>query len=107
MMPICSQEDGPLSQLDALPLSTSGSGRIFVFSLDCLFRPAFLLKTILRQGAGDMPTYEYRCENCRKEFSRVETISQHGKKRPKCPKCGSAKVMQVFRPFFAKTSKKS
>jgi putative FmdB family regulatory protein len=54
-----------------------------------------------------MPTYEYRCEKCRKGFSRVETISQHGKKRPKCPKCGSAKVMQVFNPFFAKTSKKS
>ena len=54
-----------------------------------------------------MPTYEYRCEQCRKGFSRVESISQHGKKRPKCPKCGSTKVMQVFSPFFAKTGKKS
>jgi putative FmdB family regulatory protein len=54
-----------------------------------------------------MPTYEYRCEECRKRFSRVETISQHGKKRPKCPKCGSAKVMQVFSSFFVKTGRKS
>ena len=54
-----------------------------------------------------MPTYEYRCEKCRTRFSRVETIAQHGKKRPKCSKCGSAKVMQVFSSFFAKTGKKS
>jgi putative FmdB family regulatory protein len=55
-----------------------------------------------------MPTYEYRCEQCRRRFSRVEPISRHGKKRPKCPKCDSArKVVQVFSPFFAKTAKKS
>ena len=54
-----------------------------------------------------MPTYEYRCEKCRRRFSRVEPISQHGKKRPKCPKCASTKVEQVFSPFFAKTDKKS
>ncbi len=53
-----------------------------------------------------MPTYEYRCEKCRARFSRVETISQHGKP-PKCPKCGSAKVVQIFSSFFAKTGRKS
>ena len=76
-------------------------------NLDCLLRSASILNTILRRGVSAMPTYEYRCEKCRKRFSRVETISQHGKKRPKCPKCGSAKVMQVFSLFFAKTGKKS
>jgi putative FmdB family regulatory protein len=54
-----------------------------------------------------MPTYEYRCEKCRRRFSRVETISQHGKKRLKCPKCGSVRVMQVFSSFFVKTGRKS
>ena len=54
-----------------------------------------------------MPTYEYRCDKCGKKFSRVEPISQHGSKRPKCPKCNSVKVTQVFSPFFAKTGKKS
>ncbi|MBE0591042.1 MAG: zinc ribbon domain-containing protein [Gemmatimonadales bacterium] len=54
-----------------------------------------------------MPTYEFRCEKCGKKFSRVEPISQHGKKRPKCPKCSSVKVSQVFSSFFAKTGKKS
>ena len=70
-------------------------------------RIRFLVYEVTRRGVSAMPTYEYRCEKCRKRFSRVETISQHGKKRPKCPKCGSAKVMQVFSSFFAKTGKKS
>jgi putative FmdB family regulatory protein len=54
-----------------------------------------------------MPTYEYRCGKCKKRFSRVEHISQHGGKRPKCPKCGSTKVEQTFSAFYAKTAKKS
>jgi putative FmdB family regulatory protein len=54
-----------------------------------------------------MPTYEYRCDNCGRRFSRVEPISRHGKKRPKCPKCNSTKVVQVFSSFFAQTAKKS
>jgi hypothetical protein len=37
----------------------------------------------------------------------VHSISQHGRKRPACPKCKSAKVEQVFSAFFAKTAKKS
>jgi putative FmdB family regulatory protein len=54
-----------------------------------------------------MPTYEYRCDKCGKRFSMVHSISQHGRKRPACPKCKSAKVEQVFSAFFAKTAKKS
>jgi putative FmdB family regulatory protein len=54
-----------------------------------------------------MPTYEYRCEKCGKQFSVVHSISAHDRKRPACPKCKSAKVEQVFSPFFAKTAKKS
>ncbi len=54
-----------------------------------------------------MPTYEYQCENCRKRFSRIETMSAHGRKRPACPKCKSTKVAQIFSPFYAKTIKKS
>jgi putative FmdB family regulatory protein len=54
-----------------------------------------------------MPRYEYKCEKCRKQFTVVEPISQHGSKRPSCPKCKSKKVSQVLTPFFAKTAKKS
>jgi putative FmdB family regulatory protein len=54
-----------------------------------------------------MPRYSYRCEKCGKKFTRVETISAHGRSRVACPKCKSTKVSQEFRPFFAKTTKKS
>jgi len=54
-----------------------------------------------------MPTYEYRCEKCGKEFSQIESISTHGRKKITCPKCKSANVTQVFTAFYAKTVKKS
>lgn len=34
-------------------------------------------------------------------------MSEHGRKKPACPKCRSRDVTQLFRPFFAKTAKKS
>jgi putative FmdB family regulatory protein len=54
-----------------------------------------------------MPTYSYRCQACRKSFSRQMTIAEHDKARTKCPKCGSRKVQQKIAPFGAVTSKKS
>lgn len=54
-----------------------------------------------------MPTYDYQCDKCQKRFSRTESMSKHGRKRPACPKCKSTKVSQVFSPFYAKTVKKS
>jgi putative FmdB family regulatory protein len=94
---------------EQLPQSTSRDQRA-PCAVACLFgadRVRSLVYEVTRRGVSAMPTYEFRCEKCRKGFSRVEAISQHGKKRPKCPKCGSVKVMQVFSSFFAKTGKKS
>ncbi|UCF40442.1 MAG: zinc ribbon domain-containing protein [Gemmatimonadota bacterium] len=54
-----------------------------------------------------MPTYEYRCEKCGEQFSRMESISQHGRKRPACPKCKSVKITQMLSSFYAKTAKKT
>ena len=54
-----------------------------------------------------MPTYEYRCEDCRKKFERTESISEHETAKTKCPKCGSKKVATVPSLFFAMTLKKS
>ncbi len=54
-----------------------------------------------------MPTYEYRCEKCRKKFTLTMGIKEHDSKKTKCPKCGSAKVTQLITSFFAQTSKKS
>lgn len=54
-----------------------------------------------------MPTYDFRCGGCGKKFSLTMSISERGRKRIKCPKCGGAKAEAVFSNFFAKTSRKS
>jgi putative FmdB family regulatory protein len=54
-----------------------------------------------------MPTYVYRCEQCKDTFERIETISEHGATKPSCPKCGSEQVAGVPAPFVAMTGKKS
>jgi putative FmdB family regulatory protein len=54
-----------------------------------------------------MPTYDYTCLECKKEFSVTLSIKEHDDEKVKCPECGSEKIEQLFRSFFAKTSKKS
>ena len=54
-----------------------------------------------------MPTYVYRCEQCQETFEQIETMSEHGTSRPKCPQCGSDRIARVPAPFTAKTAKKS
>ena len=55
-----------------------------------------------------MPLYEYRCTACDTQFSRTETMTEHGKHRqPSCPKCKSQAVKPIFSDFFAKTVRKS
>ncbi len=54
-----------------------------------------------------MPTYEYRCEKCKTTFKRMDSISEHERAKPQCPKCGSKQVSQVPGRFFVVTSKKS
>lgn len=54
-----------------------------------------------------MPTYEYRCTRCGKTFERQESVAEHERARPECPKCRSSDVEPLLGTFFAKTSKKS
>jgi len=54
-----------------------------------------------------MPTYEYSCQACGRKFSSTMSFAEHERRKPKCPKCGSARVAQRFTSFFAKTSRKS
>jgi putative FmdB family regulatory protein len=54
-----------------------------------------------------MPHYDYQCENCRKQFSVYQSISEHGKTVITCPKCHQDKVRQKISTFMVKTSKKS
>ncbi len=54
-----------------------------------------------------MPTYEFRCEKCKKRFELMMTISEYEKKKIRCPKCKSTRVKQQITSFQAITSKKS
>lgn len=54
-----------------------------------------------------MPTYEYECQDCKKKFSLITSISEHSKNKPACPKCKSKKVKQQISTFITKTSRKS
>ncbi|MFB0554728.1 MAG: zinc ribbon domain-containing protein [Phycisphaerae bacterium] len=55
-----------------------------------------------------MPTYEYHCNKCDKNFSKIMTLTEHERKpRAACPKCASRKVEQLPSSFQAVTSKKS
>jgi putative FmdB family regulatory protein len=62
---------------------------------------------LLEGEATAMPTYAYRCEKCGETFEQIETISEHGTSKPKCPKCGSGKIKGVPTAFVAVTGKKS
>ncbi len=54
-----------------------------------------------------MPTYEYLCEKCGEQFSRIMSISEHETEKVTCPKCNSPEVKQQLSHFIAKTSRKA
>jgi putative FmdB family regulatory protein len=54
-----------------------------------------------------MPTYEYRCLNCRKHFEIVISIREYEKGKVKCPKCGKRRLEQQISGSMVQTSKKS
>ena len=54
-----------------------------------------------------MPNYDYVCEKCNKTFSTMMTISEHDKKKVRCPKCKSTRVRQQITSFQTVTSRKS
>jgi putative FmdB family regulatory protein len=57
-----------------------------------------------------MPTYEFRCEKCRKVFEQVWSLSEYDRKlkeKQKCPSCHSSRVVKTISLVQVKTSKKS
>ena len=54
-----------------------------------------------------MPTYEFLCPKCQKEFTITMTIRERGEKSPACPTCGSTELEPLISSVFAKTSRKS
>ena len=63
--------------------------------------------TMVRDGEGAMPQYNFLCRTCKKEFSKVLTLSEHEKGGIVCPACKSKDVEQRWAAFFAVTSKKT
>ena len=54
-----------------------------------------------------MPQYSFLGRACKKEFSKILTISEHEKDKIACPHCKSKDVEQRWAAFYAVTSKKS
>lgn len=58
-----------------------------------------------------MPEYEYRCENCKHEFTLELSITEHGRKEKnheiRCPKCESANVKHIIGAVNVVTSRKT
>ena len=54
-----------------------------------------------------MPHYEFVCLNCKKLFSRVQSLVDYEEGDVLCPHCGSKEVEQCWSAFNPITSKKS
>jgi putative FmdB family regulatory protein len=54
-----------------------------------------------------MPTYEFSCLKCQKEFMITMTIREHDEKGPTCPSCGSTELEPRFSSVSIKTTRKS
>ena len=54
-----------------------------------------------------MPTYEYKCQKCGEEFTRIMSLKDYETAKLTCPKCGSEEVKQQMSQVMTKTSRKS
>lgn len=55
-----------------------------------------------------MPMYEYRCHDCGKEFSVVESLRQHETPHEvSCVGCGGGNVERLWSEVAVETSRKS
>jgi putative FmdB family regulatory protein len=54
-----------------------------------------------------MPSYDFECRKCRRQFTAAQSFEQHDHQKPKCPHCGSRDVRQLISEIHVKTSKKS
>jgi putative FmdB family regulatory protein len=55
-----------------------------------------------------MPSYDYDCKDCRKDFLIFLSLKEmEAKPKITCPHCGSDHVEKKISTFFAKTNRKS
>ena len=54
-----------------------------------------------------MPLYEYYCGKCEQQVTVAQSIREHGKTVPACPRCGDVGLQPLVSTFFSQTSRKS
>jgi len=54
-----------------------------------------------------MPTYEFLCQKCGKEFSLILSMKERETQKVKCSNCGAEDVTQQLSTVITKTSRKS
>lgn len=54
-----------------------------------------------------MPTYEFLCQKCGKEFSLIMSMTERETEKVKCSHCGATEVSQQLSSVITKTSRKS
>ena len=54
-----------------------------------------------------MPTYDFYCEKCQKEFTLQISLADYEQKKYECPDCKGTNIRQQITQFQAITSKKS
>lgn len=54
-----------------------------------------------------MPTYEFHCIACGKDFTTILSIAQRGEQTIVCPACGAKEVEQRYTAVSVKTGKKT
>jgi putative FmdB family regulatory protein len=54
-----------------------------------------------------MPTYEFFCQKCGKEFSLIMSMKERETEKIKCSHCGADEVTQQLSAVITKTSRKS
>jgi putative FmdB family regulatory protein len=54
-----------------------------------------------------MPTYEFICQKCGKEFSLIMSLKERDTEKIKCSQCGGDQVSQQLSAVITKTSRKS
>jgi putative FmdB family regulatory protein len=54
-----------------------------------------------------MPTYEFTCNACGEQFTRIMSFTERRDAALACPKCGSDEIEQRFTAISVKTDKKT
>ncbi|OQY31816.1 MAG: zinc ribbon domain-containing protein [Thermoplasmata archaeon] len=54
-----------------------------------------------------MPSYEYRCLDCKKTFEIFLSYAEYGKKVVLCPHCAGEQVERIIRPIRVARSEES